>query len=267
MVIVRILGGLGNQMFQYAYAKSLDVKGINVKLDLSEIKKYKLHGGYQLDKFNITVEHVKKLKLLFFKLNPFYHFKEKNLMFDKNLLQFNSDKYVKGYFQSEKYFLNIRETLLENFTFNKKKTNSTNKYIDQIKKIENSCSIHIRRGDYVTNLETNQIHGICSLKYYEKGIQLIMKKYKNVKFYIFSDDISWAKKNLKITDSVFIDHKCTPHEDLYLMSICKHNITANSSFSWWGAWLNKNKSKTVIAPTHWYKTKNNEIVPKNWIKI
>ena len=105
------------------------------------------------------------------------------------------------------------------------------------------------------------------MSYYQKAIEIIKQKYENINFYIFSIGINWTKENLKIKNSVYIDHKGMPHEDIYLMSICMHNITANSSFSWWGAWLNKNNDKTVIAPKQWFKTKKNEIIPGKWIKI
>ena len=266
MVIVKILGGLGNQMFQYAYAKSLEIRGFDVKLDLSGFKNYKLHGGYQLDKYNIDIEQAKYSRILFSRINPFKTIKEKTLMFDSDLLLLTGNEYVKGYFQTDKYFFKIRDLLLKQFTFNREISSSTKKYKNKIKN-ENSCSLHIRRGDYISNSKTNKIHGTCSLNYYKNAIELIKQKYNNVNFYIFSDDISWTKDNLEVKRSVYIDHKCMPHEDIYLMSICMHNIIANSSFSWWGAWLNKNNDKTVIAPSQWFKTKKNEIIPENWIKI
>ena len=266
MVIVKILGGLGNQMFQYAYAKSLEIRGFDVKLDLSGFKNYKLHGGYQLDKYNIDIEQAKYSRILFSRINPFKTIKEKTLMFDSDLLLLTGNEYVKGYFQTDKYFFKIRDLLLKQFTLNREISSSTKKYKNKIKN-ENSCSVHIRRGDYVSNSKTNNIHGTCSLSYYQKAIEIIKQKYENINFYIFSDDINWTKENLKIKNSVYIDHKGMPHEDIYLMSICMHNITANSSFSWWGAWLNKNNDKTVIAPKQWFKTKKNEIIPGKWIKI
>ena len=128
MVIVKILGGLGNQMFQYAYAKSLELKGFEVKLDLSGFKNYKLHGGFQLDKYNIDIKQAKYSRLLFSRINPFITLKEKNLMFDNNLLLLNGNEYIKGYFQTDKYFLEIRDLLLKQFTFNKRISNSTKKY-------------------------------------------------------------------------------------------------------------------------------------------
>ena len=267
MIIVRVLGGLGNQMFQYAYAKALEMSGFNVKLDLSSFKNYKLHGGYQLDNYEITLPKAKTIALLFSKINRLKTVKEKNLLFDSNLLDLKGGEYVKGYFQTEKYFSEIRNTLLEEFAPIKEITNSAQKYKEQITTVDTSCSLHIRRGDYILNSKSNSIHGTCSLSYYKEAIKIIEEKHQNITFFIFSDDIIWTEENLILQNAVYVTHKCLPHEDLYLMSLCAHNITANSSFSWWGAWLNKNDNKTIIAPKQWFVTKENEIACENWIKI
>lgn len=267
MVIVRILGGLGNQMFQYAYAKALEMKGFDVKLDITGFKKYKLHGGYQLDKYHINLESAKKSSVLFSKINPFKTLKEEDLLYNNKLLSLKGSEYVKGYFQTEKYFSEIRSTLLQQFIVNRETANSTKQYKKEIIQAANSCSVHIRRGDYVSNSKSNTIHGTCSLDYYKEGIKIIEEKYKNVTFFVFSDDIPWTKENLILKNAIYIDHKCLPHEDIYLMSLCKNNITANSSFSWWGAWLNTNEDKTVISPKQWFVDKKNEIACLNWIKI
>ncbi|MEE9408522.1 MAG: alpha-1,2-fucosyltransferase [Polaribacter sp.] len=267
MIVVRILGGLGNQMFQYAYAKALEHEGFNVKLDLSKFKKYKLHGGYQLDKYTINIQYADALSSTLGKLGIKKSVKEKSLLFDKNLLSLKGNEYIKGYFQTEKYFSEIREILLKDFTIKKEIAESTKSFATNISSFKNTCSLHIRRGDYISDEKANSVHGTCSLEYYKKAIEIILKKDKNTHFFVFSDDINWAKENLKIENAMYIDHKTIPHEDMYLMSLCKHNITANSSFSWWGAWLNTNKNKTVIAPKQWFVDKENEIACSNWIKI
>lgn len=267
MIIVRIFGGLGNQMFQYAYAKALSVDGYNVKLDISKFKKYKLHGGYQLDKYKIDLDIASSFSIFLGKIGIKKVKKEKSLLFESELKSLKGNEYVKGYFQTEKYFEKIRDILLAEFVINQKKAEETNIMAQQILSSKNSCSLHIRRGDYITDKKANSVHGTCNLEYYKQAINLINNKYSNVPFFVFSDDISWTKENLKITNAVYIDIKSIPHEDMYLMSLCNHNITANSSFSWWGAWLNKNKNKTIIAPKKWFVNKKNEIACKNWIKI
>ena len=267
MIIVRIFGGLGNQMFQYAYAKAMQQKGYKVKLDLSKFKKYNLHGGYQLDKYKIDMKTASNLAVNLAKVGIRRNITERSLLFDERLFKISGNEYVKGYFQTEKYFLKIREILLKNFQIKKETAGSTKEVAAYILSKESSCSIHIRRGDYVSNEKTNNIHGTCSLKYYKNAINLILEKYNNTHFFIFSDDISWVKKNLKIKNANYIDHKVIPHEDMYLMSLCKHNIIANSSFSWWGAWLNQYKNKTVIAPRKWFVSKENEVICTNWIQL
>jgi len=267
MIIVRIVGGLGNQMFLYAYAKALQERGLDVKIDISKFKKYKLHGGYQLDKYNIDLKVSSSLSNLLAKLGFLKSIKETSLLFDPNLKSLGGNKYIKGYFQTEKYFSEIRTVLLEQFNIKQETSSTTSSIAKDIVSHKNSCSLHIRRGDYISNDKTNSIHGICSLDYYQNAMNLINTKYEDVRYFIFSDDISWVKENLKIKNAFYIDHKTIPHEDIYLMSLCQHNITANSSFSWWGAWLNKNSNKTVIAPKLWFVDKKNEIASENWIKI
>ncbi len=267
MIIVRIVGGLGNQMFQYAYAKALQQKGYSVKIDISKFKKYKLHGGYHLDKFNIDLETATPLSIFLSKLGLKKSRKEKSLLFNNQFLNLKKNEYVKGYFQTEKYFSEIREVLLEQFSLKQEYSSTTTLYSKKIKQASNSCSLHIRRGDYIFNKKANSVHGTCDLSYYNKAIKQINEEFNDIHFFVFSDDITWTKNNLKIKNATYIDHKCLPHEDLFLMSLCKNNITANSSFSWWSAWLNTNNSKTIIAPKKWFVNKENEVACKSWIKL
>ena len=267
MIIVRIVGGLGNQMFQYAYAKALSLKGYNVKLDISKFRKYKLHGGYQLDKYKISLEVANSFSILLGKIGIKKSKKEKSLLFEKKLKSLKGNEYIKGYFQTEKYFEEIRNTLLTDFIINQELSESTNKLSKQISNHKNTCSLHIRRGDYISDKKANSVHGTCNLDYYKKAINHIESKFKETQYFVFSDDISWAKENLQIENVVYVENKSIPHEDLYLMSLCNNNITANSSFSWWGAWLNKNENKIIIAPKNWFIDKENEVACENWIKL
>jgi hypothetical protein len=131
----------------------------------------------------------------------------------------------------------------------------------------------VRRGDYVTSPKTNSVHGTCSLEYYYDSFNLIEKQHKNSHYFIFSDDIEWCKQNLEfIKNKTFIELSANErdHEEMYLMSQCKHNIIANSSFSWWGAWLNQNPDKMVIAPKKWFhdqQINTNDLIPDTWIRI
>ena len=267
MIIVRIVGGLGNQMFQYAYAKSLQQKGFDVQIDISKFKTYKLHGGYHLDSYNIDLQKAGSLDTFLSLLKLKKNVKEKSLLFDENLLKLKGNEFVKGYFQTEKYFLSIREILLKQFTIKTALSDSTKEYSKEIHQHKNSCSLHIRRGDYITDEKANSVHGTCDLNYYAAAIKLINEKFDTTHFFVFSDDIAWTKENLPLKNATYIDHKTIPHEDMFLMSLCKHNITANSSFSWWGAWLNQYQNKTVIAPKKWFVSQKNEVASKNWIQL
>ena len=286
MIIVNIVGGLGNQMFQYAYAKALEQKGNNVKIDISAYKIYTLHGGYQLNKYNIDLpistknensrfykddllhKILKKIKLYIPKI-----IQEKSLLYDSNFLQINDDSYVDGYFQSEKYFSNIRDILLKQFTIKQSVSSYTIEMKNIILGVKSSCSLHIRRGDFTNSINVN-IHGVCRLDYYQRAIEYLKNRYDNVKFFIFSDDIDWVRGNMKLENVVYVNnikHRL-PHEDIYLMSLCSHNIIANSSFSWWGAWLNQNDEKIVVAPKKWFadnalQAHSDDIYCRNWIKL
>ena len=290
------MGGLGNQMFQYAFGRMLAEKNnTQVLLDLSSFKKQQVNittRKYELDIFNLNTKIATKNDKRFIAF-PSYRFKEYLInmlskLFVKNInkiqyikeisCEYNPDIildcdniYLEGYWQSEKYFKDIESIIRSNFNFNLK-AERENEIIGNKILSEYSVSIHIRRGDYVNNYKTNIHHGECSLEYYEDAISLINKKVKDPVYYIFSDDIEWAKRNIKMNVSkTFINNNNgRDYEDLRLMSQCRHNIIANSSFSWWGAWLNNNPDKIIIAPKRWFNDKSintNDIIPKEWIKI
>lgn len=295
--IVKLNGGLGNQMFQYAFAYSLAKQlNINVSLDLSWFEAVKTHKNvtprlFELDVFNIEYEAASKedlerviysnnntkfQKLLWkvFKVKKYKPLKNTLLQrkahnFDGKLLTSKDYFYYDGYFQNEEYFKNIRNDILNCFSLKDSIDEKNQSVLNEIIKT-NSVSIHIRRGDYVALKCANKFHGICSIQYYEKAIKYIAKHVENPHFFLFSDDIEWVVKNLKIDyPHTFVDfNQNKGWLDMNLMKHCKHNIVANSSFSWWGAWLNENNSKIIISPKKWTKKKiKGNIVPGNWIKI
>ena len=274
MIIVKIKGGLGNQLFCYSFAKALSMKGINVKIDdHSFFQKKIIHEGYQLNYFNISLESANLKEIYkyrgsnsFVKKINLYRNKyiiEKDIRFDKSFLELRGDIYVEGYFQSEMYFKSHRELLLSELKFSCDL--SSQKIYNEI--LNNQyCSVHIRRGDY-TNKTNLKIHGVLDLSYYNKAINFLKAKgFKN--FIIFSDDIEWCKNHFKINglNIVFSDFGLNNIQELNLMSRCNSNIIANSTFSWWGAWLNMNNKKFVIAPKKWFSNDTpSDIVPQNWI--
>lgn len=272
MIIIKLQGGLGNQMFQYAYAKALQSKGYNVKLDRFSYFRDNLRK-YELGEYNVSIKPfflARVFNKLFLRL-PVY--KVKRLLDDNIAVKSPDNKCLDGYFQSEKYFLHERNIILKEFTIKNKLSNYAIEIEEGIKNSKISCSIHVRRGDYILDKNLS-IHGICSLEYYKRAIKIIENKYKKVLFFVFSDDNEWVKENIRKDNVIYIDNNKTkiPHEDIYLMSLCSNNIIANSSFSWWGAWLNRNINKTVIAPKVWFandeaQKQSADMVPVDWIRI
>lgn len=292
MIIINIIGGLGNQMFQYAfgYALSQSKKNVILKLDINSFEMYNLRD-YELHIFNINTlfaskEEVKKLKYkkenLFEKIKrksrkkslafATTYYKEQYFNFDKNVFNAENNTYFEGYWQSEKYFKKYRKELLRQFTLKKEIHFQSQRYEQDIKATM-SVSLHIRRGDYVTNAHTNSVHGTCSLEYYKSAVLKIEKEVENAQFFVFSDDLAWAKQNIDFIDNIVfveLDEIVPDREEMYLMSQCKHNIIANSSFSWWGAWLNQNQNKIVITPKHWFNDTSldtSDLIPKTWIRL
>jgi len=278
MIIVRIIGGLGNQLFQYAMARSISEKlGIEFKLDISGFENYKLHNGYRLNQFNIieniaTNEEIKKFRgyegifrRILNKLGldikrPESYYQEKFYM-RYNEGVFSDNFYFDGYWQNCRYFEDIREILLKELT-PKNISNQAKLYLKTID--ENSVSIHIRRGDY---LKLQNIYNILSVDYYQKAIKILNKTHKHLNFFVFSDDIEWCKNNLNI-EATYIE-KTTDIDDVFLMSKMGFNIISNSTFSWWGVWLNEN-NKIVITPKKWFNKKewqNLNINCKNWKEV
>lgn len=291
--IVKFNGGLGNQMFQYAFACAISKKyNSEIVFDFSyfdEVKKVNSVATrfFELNVFNFECKEATKqdLELVkkpefdsklkksiakrFPKLFGINYVREKhNYVFDKNLINMPYYFYD-GYFQHEKYFKSIKNELIEKFTLKIPLDEANQAALNQILET-NSVSIHVRRGDYVEMDYAKNVHGACSLEYYKKAIEYVLKNIKNPHFFLFSDDIQWVIENLKIDFpyTVINFNQGKGWLDLNLMKNCKHNIIANSSFSWWGAWLNKNPNKIVIAPTQWLVKKTKcDIIPKEWIKL
>jgi hypothetical protein len=183
----------------------------------------------------------------------------------------SQDCYLHGYWQSELYFKSFERIIREDFTFREPLDERNSILAAEIHRTS-SVSLHVRRGDYISDNKTSNIMGVCSLKYYQDAIKYISQKIDNPVFYIFSDDIEWVKRELIISfPCVYIDfnQQSVSYKDMQLMSLCKCNIIANSSFSWWGAWLNINPEKIVIAPNSWFcnGTNDQDLIPYNWLRL
>lgn len=283
MIIVKIMGGLGNQLFQYAAGRALaarhntelklDIAALGAdplrKLELSalqtnfqialerEIVQYKASTRFQRIRARFTPYSRKR----FYK-QPYFHF-------DKRFFLLPANAYLQGYFQSEKYFSDIQAELRLDLRL---KTLPSH-LADIAAELKNaqSVSLHIRRGDY-KNLSIQKVHGLLPLDYYNAAIQRMEKEVPNLRIYLFSDDPQIALKESGATDVTVVSGEITKNslEDFWLMSQCRHNIIANSSFSWWAAWLNDNADKVVIGPKKWFANgpiDTHDILPDTWIKI
>ncbi|MCK9351778.1 MAG: alpha-1,2-fucosyltransferase [Candidatus Pacebacteria bacterium] len=268
MITVKFTGGLGNQMFQYAFGRrlSLDQKS-ELFFDTSWYKKSP-DRNFTIENFQIAGKpstKFEKIKRLFSET-----IEEKTLLFDTKVLSTNDSLFLNGYWQSPKYFEDIEDILRKDFTLKKPQGE---KYDEMLRKITmgNSVSLHVRRGDYLAEKNVS-VYTECSPEYYKKAIQYVKEINEDIHLFIFSDDTDWVKENLKIdlpATYVSAEH-FTDYQELTLMSACRHNITANSTFSWWGAWLNKNPEKIVITPGKWLVTDSNyenDLLPEEWTKL
>ncbi len=286
------MGGMGNQLFQYATGRAVSFSNKReLKMDVDGYENMHISDTprqYALNIFNIQENFADKNEIeklqgnidgavakilqkigLTKKHSSFII--EQHFNFYSELLNVGDNSYLQGYWQTEKYFKGTEDVIRKEFTLKDEFSIEEKKITKEIKN-SNAISLHIRRGDYVASATANKFHGTSSLEYYALAVKHISEKIENPFFYIFSDDIDWVKENLKINFPIKYVSGDTlkDYEELMLMSYCKHNIIANSSFSWWGAWLNNNPEKIVIAPKQWFADKSvntSDIIPETWIKL
>jgi hypothetical protein len=255
MIITKLQGGLGNQLFQWAISKSLSLKyNTDYYFETSYFmnKNKGVVSKFELELTNLNIDIKENSISTLTTITDSFEFKE-----------IPDNAFLDGYWQSEKYFIENENEIRSNLEIPKHiKSYIMNKYNILNKE---TVSIHVRRGDYI-NLQN--IHPLQSIDYYENAYDIINDNSINV--LVFSDDINWCKENIKFNNITYIEGE-TNIIDMYIMSLCTHNIISNSSFSWWGAWLNDNKNKKVIAPINWFGPKSNfytgDIIPEKWIRI
>lgn len=284
MIIIKLDGGMGNQLFQYALGKSLALKlNAELKFDThlftpANKRQYSLHHFGIEEKISSISEKQslegkeyvrRQLNKLGFRLKP-YWYTEHNAGYDKFVDQLTDNVYIEGFWQTEKYFKPIEESIRKQLKVKDPISAVNAEYLREIIGV-NAISLHVRRGDYITDKVTSEVHGVCDIEYYRQAIDLIGKKIEQPHFYIFSDDMEWTKANLSVHPfpATYIENNIdAPQDDLRLMYSCKHHIIANSSFSWWGAWLGDAPNKMVIAPKKWFRSlENDDIIPPKWISI
>lgn len=293
MIIAELAGGLANQMIIYAAARALaQHKNVNLKLDLSALAKDTLRT-YQMHNLNISaeiasldeianirrssktkiIENLKSKLRRKFKIKVPYIYREPLCGYDNSFWNLPDDVHICGNFISAKYFDQIRDVLIKEFTVKSELSRKTREMCEAINSCE-SVSIHVRRGDYAANPSTTKFHGLVGVEYYSRAFKYIESNVSNPFYFLFSDDLEWARNNIISERPItFVDHVGpeTSYEDMHMMKNCKHNIVANSGFSYWGAWLNENSRKTVVAPKKWIANDDvNELfdlIPKEWIRL
>lgn len=287
-MIIRISGGIGNQMFQYAFKQQLDyIANCKNTIDIRFFENRNVHNGYELNKvFDIDDEtydgSIKAPSEVhpiiyrgLYRIGKRFYVTKKYAMevlidYYEKYKSFSGEKYyLDGYWQSEEYFKDVKDEVRESFIFPQFCEESN---INLCKRIcqENAIALHVRRGDF---LESSKFVCLGKTDYYQQAIKYISDKVNSPIFVVLSDDIDWCRNNLHLNEgSIYVDWNKNDKSfrDMQIMSICSHCIIANSSFSWWGAWLNKNPDKIIVAPYKFYKgnTRNEEhLIPKEWIKI
>jgi len=262
IIYIKIKGGLGNQLFQYAYGRSLELSGKKVIFDIS------FFNGHKND-----IDTARNFKLNYFNISQTTQFS--NIYKKEHILYkiYKKIFHVESFFQNEKYFKHIQDSIRHEYTLKNPLTQEAELWKRDILEKEHSVSLHVRRGDYVQDRQTSLYHGTCDIAYYTRAVSLLSNTFQKLHIYVFSDDIEWARNNIDYpehTISYVSSVKIPDYEELYLMSLCTHNIIANSTFSWWGAWLGTQTNKMIIAPTQWTSTKTAtelDILPTSWIQV
>lgn len=292
MIISQILGGLGNQMFQYAAGRALSLAVERpLLLDLRGFESYGLHQGFEIDRVFVapvraaTAADVRNLlgwragkltrKLLKRVPSPLLRGSrlaiEPHFNYWAGLRKLDTPRYLMGYWQSERYFRDYEAALRADFRF-RVPLNGVNLETAASMRVCQSVALHVRRGDYVTHAPTAKILNVCSLEYYRKAIAHIAERVSSPHFFVFSDDPQWVREKLEIAfpvDFVVGNHGMQSYIDMQLISLCKHQIIANSTFSWWGAWLNTYPNKEVVAPREWFRngTDDSDLAPPEWVRL
>lgn len=296
MIVSNLAGGLGNQMFQYACARTLALDlTLPLKFTIDTFRQFdSYHQGLELERvFGLKLdvpEHVELRRLVgvgrthpkvrrLIAQRPFSWLGNSKFLSELDLQHWSKLRhlaidgaYLYGYWQSEKYFTNHADLIRADFT-PRAALSGKNMALAQMIVNSPSISIHVRRGDYVSNAKTLATHGTCSPEYYFLAIETMLQKFPDAKLFAFSDDPQWVSQVLlpRYPELVLVDHNngLDSYNDMRLMSMCQHHIIANSSFSWWGAWLNPSLDKVVIAPSRWFSkdTDTQDLIPAGWERM
>lgn len=296
MIVVRLMGGLGNQLFQYAVGRALALRlGTELKLDTGFFTQQLPDTPprqYALGSLSIRAAQVSEPELSHFRLSSgrvdrllskgrqrlglpqrkYDLYRERSFRFDANVAVLPDNSYLIGYWQSERYFYDCRQQLLQELVCTLPLDDGNRQLLEKIRATM-SVAVHVRRGDYVNSPQANAVHGLCSLDYYRQAVELVAHRLGSPHFFLFSDDPDWVADHLELpypATLVTINQQADPVLDLHLISACRHAIIANSSFSWWGGWLNQQPDKLVIAPARWFADPcidTADLLPQGWIRL
>lgn len=296
MIIVKLMGGLGNQMFQYAAARSLAQRhntevamdcsflanpppgdtprqyfldSLAVKQRFASVHEIAEIGGLYRSVSQKVLLRIRRLACIAKSENIF---REKGLNFCPEFLGLPDNVYLDGFWQSERYFADIAEIIRKEFAVSDEPRGRNLELAGRIKSTE-GVSVHFRRGDYLNSAKTAAYHGLPGIDYYHRALDKIREYVSDPKLFVFSDEPDWVRQNIEFpVPFEIVDHNPPERgvEDLRLMSCCRHAIIANSSFSWWGAWLITNPQKMVVAPSRWFAAAENDpvdLIPDSWIRV
>ena len=278
MRLIKMTGGLGNQMFIYAMYLDMHKRfGDNVKIDITNLLHYHVHYGYELRKiFHIppcefhTSRIVKKLlECTIFRIILERH-QHGSMDAYRNPLRWPFI-YYKGFYQNERYFKDVEQEVRKAFTFDESMFNERSQLcLEHLRRNPKSVSIHVRRGDYTEPKHWLKLGQYASTTYFLNAIERMSKLLPGAQYYVFSDDLQWVRDNLPLENAIYVDWNTGEDswQDMMLMSNCRHNIISNSTFSWWGAWLNNNPDKIVMVPNRWNSSQmSTDLAPASWIPI
>jgi hypothetical protein len=287
VIIVRLMGGLGNQLFQYAAGRRLSLTlGVPLKLDIGTYRQHSQNTqrAYELNRFCIEagiataweVASSRGPRFLTRITKPLGLLPrlvlERGFAFDPAILHLGDGRYLEGYWQSYRYFADVAPQIRKDLAVRMPASDADRKLLDRMAQCD-SVLLHVRRGDYASNPTVQQVHGLCTLDYYQRAVEALAARLRAPKLFVFSDDMPWVKQHLRFAlPTTHVEHHGTDNAplELRLMAGCRHFVLANSSLSWWAAWLASSEESIVYAPQSWFADPSidtSELTPAAWQRI
>jgi hypothetical protein len=294
MIYVKLLGGLGNQMFQYAMGRKLSIlHQSSMRFEVDGLKAGEdIRTTYELGIFNIPkIDFAKREEIFPFRRKTIFkseflcqvvnYLQKRSMIVESGHLPFSqkfvddstTNCYVRGLWQTEKYFNDVQQTIRGDFEFKEPLDGKNLELANILLNEPAAVSLHVRRGEFANDPKYAALIGTCDVNYFKSAMEIFVQRIGTARYIVFSDDLDWVKSQQFLPDSaIYVDYnqKANHFRDMQLMSLCKHNIISNSTFSWWGAWLNKNPNKVVVAPKKWFagwEHDTRDLIPDSWVRI